>query len=70
MQRDVVDDVPVLWAEAPGPLEAALIFGCGVSDETFRHLGVTHLVEHLAMSTLPRLHHEHNASVTLSLTDF
>ncbi|MFB7114257.1 hypothetical protein [Streptomyces sp. NPDC056291] len=22
------------------------------------------------MSTLPRLHHEHNASVTLSLTDF
>ncbi|MFB6958448.1 insulinase family protein [Streptomyces sp. NPDC056309] len=31
---------------------------------------MTHLVEHLAMSTLPRLHHEHNASVTLSLTDF
>jgi predicted Zn-dependent peptidase len=70
MQRDVIDDVPVLWAEAPGPLEAALIFGCGVKDETFRHLGVTHLVEHLTMSTLPRLHHEHNASVTLSLTDF
>lgn len=70
MQRDVIDGVPVLWAEAPGPLEAALMFGCGVSDETFRHLGVTHLVEHLAMSTLPRLHHEHNASVTLSLTDF
>ncbi|WP_336319908.1 insulinase family protein [Streptomyces lavendofoliae] len=70
MQRDVIDGVPVLWEETPGPLEAALVFGCGVADETFRHLGVTHLVEHLAMSTLPRLHHEHNASVSLSLTDF
>ncbi|MBH5334739.1 insulinase family protein [Streptomyces pactum] len=70
MQRDVIDGVTVLWTQAPGPLEAALVFGCGLSDESFRHLGVTHLVEHLAMSTLPRLHHEHNASVTLSLTEF
>ncbi|MFF0486567.1 insulinase family protein [Streptomyces sp. NPDC004435] len=70
MHRDLIDGVPVLWAEAPGPLEAALVFGCGVSDETFRTLGVTHLVEHLAMSTLPRLHYDHNASVTLSLTEF
>ncbi|GAA1155256.1 hypothetical protein F4556_004909 [Kitasatospora gansuensis] len=31
---------------------------------------MTHLVEHLAMSTLPRLHHDHNASVDLALTQF
>ncbi|MCX4749071.1 insulinase family protein [Kitasatospora sp. NBC_01287] len=70
MQRNVIDGVPVYWSEQPGPLEAALVFGCGVRDETFRTLGVTHLVEHLAMSTLPRLHHEHNASVDLEVTDF
>ncbi|MEU5978343.1 insulinase family protein [Streptomyces sp. NPDC047315] len=70
MQREVIDGVPVLWSAAPGPLEAALVFGHGASDETFRTIGVTHLVEHLAMSTLPRLHHEHNASVSLTVTDF
>ncbi|WP_371496946.1 hypothetical protein OG871_13195 [Kitasatospora sp. NBC_00374] len=31
---------------------------------------MTHLVEHLAMGTLPRLHHEHNAQVDLELTQF
>ncbi|MFJ8041498.1 insulinase family protein [Kitasatospora sp. NPDC096147] len=70
MQRELIDGVPVLWTETPGPLEATLVFGCGVRDETFRTLGVTHLVEHLAMSTLPRLHFDHNASVDLSLTQF
>ncbi|MEV8095472.1 insulinase family protein [Kitasatospora sp. NPDC085879] len=70
MNHEVIDGVPVLWAEAPGPLEAVLMFGCGVRDETMRTLGVTHLVEHLAMSTLPRLRHEHNASVDLLTTQF
>ncbi|GAA2792219.1 hypothetical protein GCM10010441_16830 [Kitasatospora paracochleata] len=70
MNREVIDGIPVLWADAPGPLEATLIFGCGARDETMRTLGVTHLIEHLAMSTLPRLHHDHNASVDLALTQF
>lgn len=70
MHHDLIDGVPVIWTETPGPLEATLMFGCGVQDETFRTLGVTHLVEHLAMSTLPRLHFDHNASVSLSITDF
>ncbi|WMX45045.1 hypothetical protein RGF97_09545 [Streptomyces roseicoloratus] len=65
-----IDGVTVLWTEAPPPLEAALVFGCGVRDETFRTFGITHLVEHLAMSTLPRLHHDHNACVDLRTTDF
>ncbi|WP_418960562.1 hypothetical protein [Streptomyces tritici] len=70
MHSTTIDGITVLWTEAPPPLEAALVFGCGVRDETFRTLGVTHLVEHLAMSTLPRLHHDHNASVDLRTTDF
>ncbi|MFE6870124.1 insulinase family protein [Kitasatospora sp. NPDC057692] len=70
MNHEVIDGIPVFWASAPGPLEAALVFGCGVRDETLRTLGVTHLIEHLAMSTLPRLHHDHNASVDLEVTEF
>ncbi|MFF8293245.1 hypothetical protein ACF068_29055 [Streptomyces sp. NPDC016309] len=70
MQRTTVDGVTVLWAPGPAPLGAALTFGCGARDETFRTIGVTHLIEHLVMSTLPRLHHEHNASVDLEATRF
>ncbi|MFB6887960.1 insulinase family protein [Kitasatospora sp. NPDC056327] len=70
MNHEVIDGIPVLWTSAPGPLEAALVFGCGARDETLRTLGVTHLIEHLAMSTLPRLHHDHNASVDLEVTEF
>ena len=70
MQTTDVDGVPVFWAPAPGPLSAGLIFGCGTRDETFQTIGVTHLVEHLVMSTLPKLHHEHNAEVDLATTRF
>ncbi|MFD3515771.1 hypothetical protein [Streptomyces sp. NPDC058657] len=70
MQRISVDGVPVRWSQGPAPLSATLTFGCGARDETFRTLGVTHLIEHLAMSTVPRLHHEHNASVDLEATRF
>jgi predicted Zn-dependent peptidase len=70
MNETEVDGVPVLWAEAPGPLTGTLVFGVGARDETFRTIGVTHLVEHLAMSTLPRVHYEHNAAVDLDKTEF
>jgi predicted Zn-dependent peptidase len=70
MEQTVVDGVPVFWAQGPAPMTATLAFGCGARDETFRTIGVTHLIEHLAMSTLPRLHHEHNASVDLEITQF
>ncbi|MFR9776627.1 insulinase family protein [Micromonospora sp. MS34] len=70
MERTEIDGVPVLWAAGPAPLSAALVFGCGARDETFRSIGVTHLVEHLAMGTLPRVHHERNAAVDLELTAF
>src|SRR3954454_9377423 len=49
MQRIEIDGVPVLWEQGPAPLRATLTFGVGGRDETFRTLGVTHMVEHLAM---------------------
>jgi hypothetical protein len=65
-----IDGVQVCWREAPGPLSAGLVFGCGTRDETFLTIGVTHLVEHLVMAALPRVHHDHNASVDLVCTEF
>lgn len=70
MHEIEIDGVPVLWAEAPGPLTGTLVFGVGARDESFRTIGITHLVEHLAMSTLPRVHYEHNAAVDLDTTEF
>ncbi|MEV2241848.1 insulinase family protein [Micromonospora sp. NPDC049891] len=70
MERTEIDGVPVLWKSGPAPLTASLVFGCGGRDETFRTIGVTHLVEHLAMSTLPRVHHDRNACVDLYTTEF
>ena len=68
---DDVDGVPLLWIDGPAPVEAALVFGSGVADETFTTVGVGHLVEHLVMSRLPRHPaHEVNASVMLHRTRF
>lgn len=51
-------------------MRATLTFGVGARDETFRTIGVTHLVEHLAMSALPRVHYDVNASVDMTVTEF
>ena len=70
MQRIEVDGVPVFTAPGPERATAALVFGVGVRDETFATLGVTHLVEHLVMGTLPRSHLECNAMVDVESTTF
>ena len=54
MQRSVVDGVPVFSAAGPERVTAGLVFGVGFRDETFATREVTHLVEHLAMSALPK----------------
>jgi hypothetical protein len=65
-----VDGVPVFWQEGPPPLAAVLMFRVGVRDESFPQRGISHLVEHLAMSGLGRRHHEFNASVHVAMTTF
>jgi zinc protease len=47
-ERQVIDGVPVYWAEAPPPFTAALLFRVGRADEELPRLGLSHLVEHLA----------------------
>lgn len=70
MQRAEVDGVPVFWVDGPAPLAAVLMFRTGFRDEPFPQRGVTHLVEHLAMSRIGRRHHDHNASVSVAMTSF
>ncbi|MDP5182851.1 hypothetical protein QOZ88_09375 [Blastococcus sp. BMG 814] len=70
MQRIDIDGVPVFAAPGPQRVTAALAFGVGVRDETYATLGVTHLVEHLVMGSLPKSHLECNAMVDTEMTVF
>ncbi|RZU32809.1 insulinase family protein [Blastococcus saxobsidens] len=70
MRTASVDGVPVFHAEGPPPLSAGLVFGVGRRDETFVRGGLTHLVEHLAMSAVGRTPYDSNASVDLVRTEF
>ncbi|WP_328740230.1 hypothetical protein OHA91_27865 [Streptomyces erythrochromogenes] len=72
MQRSSTDGVTVLWqtAPAPGPLTAVLSFGTGVRDETAPTLGVTRLVEALAMTRVGNRPHEFGSTVGEEMTHF
>ena len=70
VQRAVVDGVPVFWQQGPEPLTAGLVFDVGRRDEGFAEGGVTHLVEHLVMGSLPKSHLDRNACVSPSSTEF
>ena len=66
----MIDGVPVFRVDGPAPLAAVLVFRVGIRDEPFARRGVTHMVEHLAMSRLGRRRHDHNASVSTAVTTF
>lgn len=70
MQRTDVDGVPVLWSPGPERVTAALVFGVGFRDEAYATREVTHLVEHLAMSALPKSHLRCNGATDVDTTTF
>jgi hypothetical protein len=70
VQRIDIDGVPVFSAPGPARATAALVFGVGIRDETYATLGITHLIEHLAMGALPKSHLECNATVDVESTVF
>lgn len=70
MQRTSIDGVHTFWEQGPEPLTAILMFRSGTRHETFRTAQVSHLVEHLVMSTLPKSHLDHNAQVDSDTTSF
>lgn len=48
--RSLAGEVPVFWAECNLPFLVGLLFRVGQADETLPTLGVSHLVEHLAIA--------------------
>lgn len=70
METQVVDGLQVVWGDLPGPFRATLMFRAGRRDETFVSGGITHLVEHLVMASLPEDHLDRNASVDHGITSF
>lgn len=70
VRQTEIDGVPVVTAPGPARVTAALVFGVGVRDETYASLGVTHLIEHLVMGSLPKSHLECNATVDVESTIF
>ena len=65
-----VGGVPLFQAEVPGRIRATLMFRVGVYDEPLHMAGVTHLIEHLALSGFGEQPYEYNGSVGQTHTTF
>jgi hypothetical protein len=70
VERTAVDGVPVLWANGPEPYVGALVFRVGLADETLATLGLSHLVEHLALHAGGRRRFDANGFVDETRTVF
>src|SRR6266480_126191 len=62
--------IPVFQAEVPGRVRAALCFRVGTADEPLHMAGITHLIEHLALSGLGTQSFEYNGFVDNTVTAF
>ncbi len=65
-----IDHITTIWTDAPGPLRAGLLFRTGRADETLATAGQTHLIEHMALSTLGDTEQRHNGFVSGVVTGF
>ena len=63
LNKTDVDGIPTYWAESSIPFTAALTLRVGRADETLTTGGVTHLVEHLALSRIGRRTYPYNGTV-------
>jgi predicted Zn-dependent peptidase len=61
--QDDLNGLPVFWASVPGPARAALVFRTGRVDEPLVRGGVSHLVEHLALTALGSVPYSRNGHV-------
>ena len=72
MRESILDGVPVFRPTKArrGPLHACLVFRVGRADETLATAGITHAVEHLALSGIGRQAYEWNGMVDATFTRF
>jgi len=69
INRTELDGLRVYWTESEGPFHAMLAFRVGFADEPLPLRGISHLVEHLAISPKRRLY-EFNGWAGISTTGF
>lgn len=69
INRTERDGLRVYWTETDGPFQATLTFRVGFADEALPLRGISHLVEHLAISPKRRLY-EYNGWAGISTTGF
>ena len=69
-RRRVVAGIPTYYVDGPPPARCALMFRVGRSDETLPTLGITHLIEHLALFGLEGAVHSYNGFVDPNRTVF
>jgi predicted Zn-dependent peptidase len=67
---EVVNGVPVVFADRPGAVSGGLLFRVGWSDEPLARAGLTHLIEHLALHGRHDLSGHHNATTGEWITHF
>ena len=71
IRRGELDGVPVFWADcSAGPFTAGLIVRVGRADETLATAGISHLVEHLALTGIEEQPYDHNGEVDSDRTLF
>jgi len=71
LHRAEISGIPVLWSPCPGPMAGGIAFRVGRADESVPQGGITHLVEHLAMTGAEDGPYDDcNAFVDAALTGF
>ena len=71
LERAEIDGIPVVWSDTTGgPFVAALAFRVGRTDEPLPQAGISHIVEHLALSRLGMQEYDHNGFVDATRTVF
>jgi hypothetical protein len=65
-----VDGVLTLLAPSSAPVRAGLVFRVGIADETLPTLGITHLVEHLALHRHGVADYHYNGMTSATETHF
>jgi hypothetical protein len=68
--RTLVDGVPVYWLPSAGESTITIMFRVGRVDEAFAHMGVTHVIEHLALNAVRHERCAFNGRVSRSFTEF
>ncbi len=70
MTRSQVAGIPVFFHQAQLPYCVGLIFRVGKADETLPTSGITHVVEHLALTGLEGVTYDFNGGIGPALTAF